>query len=525
MQSFNLFNIKSFKTTGEISLKKLNIFVGRNSSGKSSLVRFPVILKQTFGEEVYTPLLLFGNLIDYGNFDDVIYNHEGDIIEFSISFDSKDIRKYWHYGGGGNIFSNRVRQQSQSSKLFSFFNIKIALIKSSKKLIVQSIELFANGELLAAFIKQQKNNYIFMIYKLLYKDEIKQLETPIKLNPEITFNKFIPYFNYTNEDFISNITYYVNMNQNMELDDATISRIIQITVESLQTEPTKTDLNHKERHLLDLVNEIYSTTIYIQTLLFSIQRDLNSFSNQVTYIGPFRKDPDRIYRDSESSFIDVGKNGENASMILRQSQQSRTHLLDKVSDWFLKSMGYKINIEEIENSNLFKLMVYQENTKVGNNIIDVGYGIAQVLPIVTQLLMVTSADEEIQRRIYRYDRKRTFVIEQPELHLHPAAQANLADLFVEKVIQEPNSRLLIETHSEHLVRRLQVLVANPDIRINPDDVAIYYVDKIDDGSSEVKKINLYENGQFIERWPSGFFDKSYELSRELLSFMGRGREQ
>ena len=73
MQKFCLNNIKSFKQSEEIEMKPITVFVGKNSCGKSSLLRFPVMLTQTFREDTLTPLLLFGNLIDYGNYDDVSY--------------------------------------------------------------------------------------------------------------------------------------------------------------------------------------------------------------------------------------------------------------------------------------------------------------------------------------------------------------------------------------------------------------------------------------------------------------------
>lgn len=186
--------------------------------------------------------------------------------------------------------------------------------------------------------------------------------------------------------------------------------------------------------------------------------------------------------------MDEGKNGENASMILRQSHQEKDNLLQKVSNWFLDSMGYKINIEEIDNSNLFKLMVSTPDGKISHNIMHVGYGVAQVLPIVTQIYYENTIDDEILS-MTRYGRKKTFVIEQPELHLHPAAQASLANLFVQKVIDSNEINFLIETHSEHFIRKLQVLVADPDVKITNNDIGIYYIDKMDD-YSEVKIIHL-----------------------------------
>lgn len=107
-------------------------------------------------------------------------------------------------------------------------------------------------------------------------------------------------------------------------------------------------------------------------------------------------------------------------------------------------------------------------------------------------------------------------MEQPELHLHPAAQAELANLLVRSANMSRSRRILVETHSEHLIRKLQVLIADPEVPIDSDQVAFYYVEKDVDGNSHIRKMDINKNGQFEKVWPSGFFDKSYELTSELL---------
>jgi predicted ATPase len=108
------------------------------------------------------------------------------------------------------------------------------------------------------------------------------------------------------------------------------------------------------------------------------------------------------------------------------------------------------------------------------------------------------------------------IIEQPELHLHPAAQAELAELFVSCVSENKNRNLLIETHSEHFIRKLQVLIADSNYKISNEDVAVYYIDKDQDGIATINRLKIMPNGKFEKKWPTGFFDKAYELSMELL---------
>ena len=82
----------------------------------------------------------------------------------------------------------------------------------------------------------------------------------------------------------------------------------------------------------------------------------------------------------------------------------------------------------------------------------------------------------------------------------------------------------MKMNSEHMIRKLQVLIADPDCELCNDQVNIYYVDKDKNGASTVRKMNITENGQFEENWPSGFFDKNYELSMDLLRANAKRKE-
>ena len=87
MQSFRIKNIKSFMDSGEIKIKPITILVGQNSCGKSSLLRFPAVLAQTANYVGSNPpISFFGENIDYGNFEDVVFGKEGNEISFSLSY-------------------------------------------------------------------------------------------------------------------------------------------------------------------------------------------------------------------------------------------------------------------------------------------------------------------------------------------------------------------------------------------------------------------------------------------------------
>ena len=137
---------------------------------------------------------------------------------------------------------------------------------------------------------------------------------------------------------------------------------------------------------------------------------------------------------------------------------------------------------------------------------DVGLGISQILPVLVNAL---SAKSEM------------VCIEQPELHLHPALQAQLGDVFIESALGERKNTFLLETHSEHLILRIMRRIREttkgalpPGIpAIRPDDVAVLFVEATPNGSV-VREMKLNERGEFVKAWPGGFFE---EGAREILT--------
>lgn len=138
---------------------------------------------------------------------------------------------------------------------------------------------------------------------------------------------------------------------------------------------------------------------------------------------------------------------------------------------------------------------------------DVGVGISQMVPVVVACLM---------------DPKGLVAIEQPELHIHPAIQVGMGDLFIEATQgSQPaigaERTLLVETHSEHimlrLLRRIREEVENelpPGIGgITPSDLSVIYVESGSEGV-RFRRLRVSEDGDFLDRWPQGFFDERAE---------------
>jgi hypothetical protein len=135
-------------------------------------------------------------------------------------------------------------------------------------------------------------------------------------------------------------------------------------------------------------------------------------------------------------------------------------------------------------------------TNVTSNLIDVGYGASQVIPVIQACLSSPIGP---------------LVIEQPELHLHPRAQGRLADLICDT---SRRRQVIVETHSVHFINHARILVASGILP--PEHVIIHYIYRTKSGS-RVHTIPLATNGEFLASWPEGFFDERYNDTMKLLA--------
>ncbi|TDB91667.1 DUF3696 domain-containing protein, partial [Micromonospora fluostatini] len=133
------------------------------------------------------------------------------------------------------------------------------------------------------------------------------------------------------------------------------------------------------------------------------------------------------------------------------------------------------------------------------NLADAGTGLAQMLPILVQCAL-----DELRGKPLRAPLQ---IIEEPEMHLHPAAHAELADLYL-NTSRTTRTRFLIETHSETLLLRLRRRIAETDNDITADMVKVYVVEQ-QDGASTVRNVDIDELGNLDDSWPDGYFSQDY----------------
>ena len=119
---------------------------------------------------------------------------------------------------------------------------------------------------------------------------------------------------------------------------------------------------------------------------------------------------------------------------------------------------------------------------------DLGFGITQLVPVLVALASRAS---------------NLFLVEQPELHLHPRLHGDLASLFVEVARASRPMQVIAETHSENLILRVQKMIRNRDL--SPDEVSIVYVGSSEQIGSWIQPIRISPQGEMMDDWPGGFF--------------------
>ncbi|MCX6166001.1 MAG: DUF3696 domain-containing protein, partial [Ignavibacteriae bacterium] len=227
-----------------------------------------------------------------------------------------------------------------------------------------------------------------------------------------------------------------------------------------------------------------------------------------------------------------------------ESEEGAFSNIEDIKNNYLNLLNYFLNIVGInkifvveKNNNIqsFYTINNEETNKLKINASYESSGFHQLLPIIMSLSAICTKESE-DNCIYN-----GMIMEQPELHLHPKLQANLASLFIDslklieykeedfidsninigkfdrsnckKDIYKNIKLVVIETHSEHIIRKIQVLIAQG--KMDKEKVSVNYL-YMENGSTKVKPMKIDEDGFLKEIWPDGFFDESYKLTKELL---------
>jgi predicted ATPase len=183
-------------------------------------------------------------------------------------------------------------------------------------------------------------------------------------------------------------------------------------------------------------------------------------------------------------------------------------MLKNINQW-VKAFGIakEVKLERLGKSNQYQVLFVDAATNLSVNIADVGFGASQLLPIIVQGFYAPPGS--------------VLLIEQPEIHLHPKAQATLGDLLME-VVKTGDRQIIVETHSEHLLARIQRRIAEQEF--SHEQVAIYYFEPTPDGT-KIHRLELDEYGQLVEPIPEGFFEEGLEEALAHMKAVGERKAE
>jgi predicted ATPase len=243
---------------------------------------------------------------------------------------------------------------------------------------------------------------------------------------------------------------------------------------------------------LDLTNPAATRAHYaVQTRLMEMTSLLSNLDRRFNYISSFRLAPQRTYYQVSKGVWKVGRLGENTVDQVSEWESARSDKLRQLKD-HLAELQLLTDIKTVRmRSGRFDVLVKPHRQGISASLVDVGFGISQFLPILV-------ADVQLGRGS-------TLAVSQPEIHLHPSVQADLASYFAGRCDDE-DKRYIIETHSEYLLNRLRLLIVQE--RLDPEDVSIVYLRNSSAGA-QLFAIEFTKTGEILGA-PEDFF-KTYML--------------
>ena len=497
-------NYKAFKDA-TIPIKPITVFLGANSAGKSSIIQLLLLLQQTAeaSESYRSALKISGRKINIGKCENLFFNKDtSNPISIELFYD-KDILISHIESVYENVFGTfgliSIGKNSRLSKMWKNFDtlsddFRNEIQKKLKKVPdgwvflcrprhIDATQKAEVAELLTSFyeIKKYSQNYDIKIHFTISFNQNNSLGVS-KFSIGIA-DKSILTFDYANKKVYSDS---INLSES-KLDN--IYNCFSKETTSLFTicmydRSTNHNLSITEESLVNLTSQI----------LTWIRKDFTE--PKINHISPLRAHPQRYYMLDKAD-LKISLDTLDANAIAEVLKDNPT-LKKKVNLWF-KKYDIEIDPEELIES-IHRLSVSQLGMSL--DITDVGFGISQVLPVVLQGFMSPE--------------KSVTLIEQPEIHLHPKMQAELADLFIDILKERQNAKksLIVETHSEYLLRRLRRRMAEGKIKTTDVSINLFH-GRTKDTPAKIENLPIESKGAF--EWPEEFYGD--ELYKDITEFL------
>ncbi|MCO8074314.1 DUF3696 domain-containing protein [Acinetobacter lwoffii] len=462
LKQISIENFKAFASMQEIELAPITLIYGANSSGKSSIIHSLMVLKQSLlSANLKGGVYSDKKLLDVGSYSSMVYKHE---VKRNISIKlniENEIKTKFEYS---YVEPDEAGKDVHETQGFSYL----------KNIFVNECEYIEEDGIFNYVLQNKlKNGDLYFTKDFLF-DELDGNILPnyidVKKN---TFRKILNFFVFSADEELP-------IPKSPTLDYEKYRKFLK-------------ELKSKNKEM-----EFHHTYQFVHGKLRSNAEKIKRELKKVTYLGPLRSNPKRYYSVDTEFEVSVGKEGENIAYFLNSN---RLYLTNSINEWFKRfSIPYIFSPKTVGtkfSEPLIQIELQDTRNKVKVSPLDVGFGIGQILPILIEGIIRKNA---------------IICVEQPEIHLHPKLQAELAEFFADTC---DNNQWIIETHSEALMLRIQKLIRNKkEINgrvLTPQDVSILYVLPSNPGNelegAEVVQIRLDEEGDFMDFWPEGFFEE------------------
>lgn len=515
LNSISIKNLRSLKDTGEIDIKPITILVGKNSVGKSTFLRSFPLLRQSCEKKTRSPILWYGNLVDFGEFQnslnrDSARNIENSYIEFGFNLSVGKPFRYLVHEYNNEPFSINVKLQikennktSYASKLCINFLENDLVLNLNNNQEFDSIN-FNGNSYNNDFLANKNCKIRIFTRKILPALQISR--TYRMKDHKIEYEKEVNLFS---ELLDSEIKKLCRNNVKEETVEALIKNIPfsdkssiykyftnQSLISSLGKKIRKNGVDHE---VFTLINN-YFILSKLQELILYIDEGLSNSYSSVRYLEPLRATAQRYYRRQELAIDEIDSKGSNIAMFLDSLNQSEKQNLNKVL-----SDNFNIELNIKRESGHLALTIKTPDLKEDTNLADLGVGYSQILPFIIQMWDINNYKRGNKHKslgLFRTQQKSYFVVEQPELHLHPAYQAKIADV-IDKILDKSKLNVVIETHSPHLIYRFGELIEENNSNISKHDIQVLIFEEIN-GETKIRKSVFDDEGR-LQNWPIGFF--------------------
>ncbi|UCG01864.1 MAG: DUF3696 domain-containing protein [Candidatus Heimdallarchaeota archaeon] len=562
--NLSLQNFKGFGYPGQnIPMNRITLLFGANSAGKTSIIQSLLLLHQTITEatDPTTVLLPNGTLISLGSFREFVHKHDLDR-EIKIGIESEYIdsmcfsfrlqnnlmemasfeglAKEWMTTNskiqnwerirfrGENADRNRynmnfINYVETFDQLLQQPNIIEDLIKEvqrRKEFTERTLKLL-EGEMTQIDKKQlieeeDKDIYSHKMMNFLVTNIFRSIKEGGETRPQDELKNLLLYLSPQDFEFTTDLLKFTTSKELIQLFNEVITSIKEkrissmldfqekVTISNLlmlksnftleKNEKGKTPDLQKEQIKKLIFTTIFREYFNIPSMKKNIEYTRKKINHQlarILFLGPLRREPERYYFFSGNVPTDVGKKGDKTAESLFYSKDIQEAVNKKLNEL---GIDYHINVTPIsgETKDIFSVRLLDQTLKTDVSISEVGFGFSQILPIIVQSYLSTD---------------NIICIEQPEIHIHPRLQTELAQLFYERVKENKKLQYIIETHSEHIILRFQKLIRKQQLK--PSDISVIYVMKEKEGII-CKQLKLDQKGDFIDPWPEGFFDEAFK---------------